>query len=89
MIPSPGPRDVHVIADACCLETASARRLDGPDRKREALPHTSVLYISYKADTAHRTSLFAPPSRRKEYICGFSDEHALSIRELILTYDAD
>ena len=46
MIPSPGPRDVHVIADACCLETASARRLDGPDRKREALPHTSVLYIS-------------------------------------------
>ena len=46
MIPSPGPRDVHVIAAACCLETASARRLDGPDRKIVELPHTSVLYIS-------------------------------------------
>ena len=38
----PPTLEVHE-ADACCLEAASARRLDGPDRRRQALFHSAVL----------------------------------------------
>ena len=41
------PPTLEVLTDACCLEAASARRLDGPDRRRVARFHSTVLYSNF------------------------------------------
>ena len=41
------PPTLEVLTDACCLEAASARRLDGPDRRRQALFHSAVLCFDF------------------------------------------